>query len=156
MRHDCYYVIRTAWLSEEFWRNFKRSICFMCCDWVATQSAGLHFTLCHVQSEEGWKKKVFFLFFFSSFSVLPGNSIHGLKRTYSFTIACLFCLRGVLRVFAYPSSLTLGDFLQRSCKERKKKKQFYTQPGDRQQANPAFAWKPTYRGKKNKEWLNLF
>lgn len=108
----------------------------MCCDWVATQSAGLHFTLCHVQSEEGWKKKDFFsLFFFSSFSVLPGNSIHGLKRTYSFTIACLFCLRGVLSFFAYPSSLTLGDFLQRFLQLQGKKKKTVLHTAWRQTAS---------------------
>lgn len=73
----------------------------MCCDWVATQSAGLHFTLCHVQSEEGVekKKKRFFFLFFSSFSVLPGNSIHGLKRTYSFTMLAYFACERFLGVY---------------------------------------------------------
>lgn len=38
---------------EYLCRNFKRSICFMYCDRVTTQRAGLDFKLCHVQSKRG-------------------------------------------------------------------------------------------------------
>lgn len=136
IRHKCYYVIRTAWLLEDF----KRSICFAYCGWVATQRAGIHFILCHVQSERGGGG--IFLFLVSSF-LFPSRKLHSRAETDLFlNNACSFCFSEGSRVLPYPS---LGHFLHFSQEKicQSENQTVCAQPGDRRPGCPAL-----YRKKK--------